>query len=410
MRKVFVIFGFMLIIGSSTAQETDTIQTFDDLMSAVETIRTTESIADRQSQIDALWDELIAAGRIPFIDGENVVFLYRGEARSVDWIGDFNGFATTGGVKGEPIEGTNLWISATRFPMNARFEYGILLDRNPTQVVQDLANPLQRPGLYGGILSELRMPEYVLPDAVVRRPDIPRGTLTDNIIIESAVLGYSLAYRVYTPSGYEDLNGLASIYALDGETFINDDFGALPIVLDNLIADGQMSPAIAVFIDARDPENLRFNRRNSQLTENSLYAQFITEELVPAVDAVYKTDTDAASRAIIGGSFGGVGAFFMGAVQPDIFGNIGSFSAPLSYITRSIRLYREAPEPSVNVFIVSGRPEWDVDLSTVAGFLDMQGYLYQYLVDEGQGHSFITWRDALDQVLPYFFPANGSAD
>lgn len=405
MRKVFVIAAFVLLIGNSTAQEMDTIQTFDHLMSAIETIRTTEPIADRQSQIDALWDELIAAGRIPFIDGENVVFLYRGEADSVDWIGDFNGFASSGSVKGERIEGTNLWISATRFPMNARFEYGILLDRNPTQIVQDLANPLQRPGLFGGILSELRMPEYVLPDAVVRRPDIPRGTLTDNIIIESAVLGYSLAYRVYTPAGYEDLNGLASIYVLDGETFIDDDFGALPIVLDNLIAERRMRPAIAVFIDARDPDDLSVNRRNLQFTERPLYAQFIVEELVPEVDSAYNTAADAGSRAIIGGSFGGVGAFFMGASYPEIFGNVGAFSAPLSDITKSIRLYRESPERSVNIFLVTGRTVWDVgDISMVAGFLDTQGYKYQYLVDDGQGHSFILWRDALDDVLPYFFP------
>lgn len=405
MYKVCVLFGFMLIIGSSTAQNTGTIQTFDDLMSAIETIRTTEPIADRQSRVDALWDELVAAGRIPFIDGENVVFLYAGEADTVDWIGDFNGFASSGSVKGELVEGTDLWIAVTSFPINARFEYGILLNRNPTQVVQDLANPLQRPGLFGGIQSEMRMPEYVLPDAVVRHPDVPRGTLTDNIIIESEVLGYSLAYRVYTPFGYEEMDGLASIYAFDGETFIDDDFGALPIVLDNLIADGLMRPALAVFIDARDPDDLSVNRRNLQLTEKPLYTQFIVEELVPEVDSAYNTAADAHLRAIIGGSFGGVGAFFMGASYPEIFGNVGAFSAPLSYITNSIRLYRELAEKSVNIFIVSGRPEWDVgDLSTVAGFLEMQGYQNRYLVDDGQGHSYILWRDALDDVLTYFFP------
>jgi enterochelin esterase-like enzyme len=404
MRKVFVIFGFMLIIGSGTAQETDTIQTFDDLMSTIETIRTTEPIADRQSQIDALWDELIAAGRIPFIDGDNVVFLYQGEARSVDWIGDFNGFATTGGAKGELIEGTNLWISATRFPMNARFEY--VIRKNLRTDLPDPANPLQHPGLLGGIVSELRMLEYVLPDAVIRRPNVPRGTLTDDIIIESAVLEYSLAYRVYTPSGYENMDDLASIYVLDGEIFINDDFGALPIVLDNLIAHGEMKPVIAVFIDARDPENLTRNRRDLQFLESRRYAQFITEELIPTVDAAYNTNTLASSRAIIGGSFGGVGAFFMGATHPDVFGKVGAFSTPTSYIRQSIRLYGDVEDRSVDIFIVSGRPEWDVgDLTPVVSVLETLGYPHQYLVDNGQGHSFILWRDALDDVLPYFFPS-----
>jgi enterochelin esterase-like enzyme len=405
MCKIVVIFGFMLIIGSSTAQNTGTIQTLSDLMDAIEIVQTTEPVADRQTKADHLWDELIAAGRIPFIDGENVAFLYRGEADTVHWIGDYSGFQRTKSGEGERIDGTDLWIAVITLPTNARFEYAIRVHKDRTEDIPDPANPLQRPGLFGGVVSEIRMPDYVLPDAVVRRPDVPHGTLTDNIIIDSEVLGYSLAYRVYTPYGYEDMDGLASIYALDGQTFIQDHFGALPIVLDNLIADGQMRPAIAVFIDARDPENFDVNRRMYQYMENHRYAQFIAEELVPVIDAAYTTEADAGSRAIIGGSGGGIGAFFMGAAYPDVFGNIGSFSAPIEYITRSIRLYREAAERSVNIFIVSGRPEWDVgDLSLVTGFLEMQGYPYRYLEDDGQGHSFILWRDALDDVLPYFFP------
>lgn len=43
--------------------------------------------------------------------------------------------------------------------------------------------------------------------------------------------------------------------------------GAMPVVLDNLTADGAMGPVIAIFIEPRDPESGQ-NRREAEFLSN----------------------------------------------------------------------------------------------------------------------------------------------
>lgn len=128
------------------------------------------------------------------------------------------------------------------------------------------------------------------------------GKLTDNIRIESAALGYALQYRVYTPERMPRRARLPVLYVTDGPGYISN--GELPQLLDAEIARGTIDPVIAVFVDARNPDNLRENRRNEQFFCNPEYVGFFTDELVPAIDAAYRTEADRAGRVILGLSFG----------------------------------------------------------------------------------------------------------
>ncbi len=408
MRAAAIFCSLLVLFMRTGAQDAAPMNSFDDLTQAIDAIRAAD-IAERQVMVDALWEQLSEAGRIPFIDGENVVFLYRGEARSVDWVGDWTWFERTPGGRGQRIEGTDLWVAVMSFPLNARLEYGIRLGGSPT-VLADPENPHQVPGLFGGFFSELAMPDYVRPAATIRDDSVPQGALTVNIIIEGSQLGYSIAYRVYTPAGYESLKDLKSIYVLDGEMFLQDDFGAMVIVLDNLIAQGVIEPAIAVFIDARHPERPELNRRMLQFIENAPYADFIADELVPAVDSAYKTARDAGSRLAVGASSGGIGVLYLGIHRPDTFAHIAAFSPWLPEARRLFSLYEAADGLTLDFFVVSGLPEWDAgDLTRLLDTLDAESYPYRYLEDS-QAHNLKLWRDALDDALLYFFPAVASTD
>ena len=79
------------------------------------------------------------------------------------------------------------------------------------------------------------------------------GKLTDNIRIESAALGYALQYRVYTPERMPRRARLPVLYVTDGPGYISN--GELPQLLDAEIARGTIDPVIAVFVDARNPDN-----------------------------------------------------------------------------------------------------------------------------------------------------------
>ena len=108
------------------------------------------------------------------------------------------------------------------------------------------------------------------------------GTLSENIRITSDVLGYDLQYRVYLPNTANTDEKLPTIYITDGQSYAKR--GRMVAALDKGIAEGTIKPVIAIFVDARDPDNLGNNRRNEQFFCKKDYVDFFTTELVPLVD------------------------------------------------------------------------------------------------------------------------------
>lgn len=56
------------------------------------------------------------------------------------------------------------------------------------------------------------------------------------------------------------------------------------------------------------------------------YSAWLATELVPYIDAHYRTLPDARSRAVLGWSLGALNAFNLGWQYPDVFGTVGAFS------------------------------------------------------------------------------------
>ena len=86
-----------------------------------------------------------------------------------------------------------------------------------------------------------------------------KGTLSENIRITSDVLGYDLQYRVYLPdtTKIQSNKKLPTLYITDGESYAKK--GRMVSALDQGIASGEIKPVIAIFVDARDPDNLTIN-------------------------------------------------------------------------------------------------------------------------------------------------------
>ena len=128
------------------------------------------------------------------------------------------------------------------------------------------------------------------------------GTVTDDIRITSDVLGYDLQYRIYLPEGYDSRADHPVIFLTDGQNYIRR--GDMPRILNRLISDGKIEPVIAVFVDARDPDNLELNRRRTQFFCNVDYLQFYTDELIPTLEKNYPVVENREGRTIMGLSFG----------------------------------------------------------------------------------------------------------
>lgn len=350
-------------------------------------------------RLDAFWDAAVAGRPAPLVFGETAVFIYRGEAESVRWSADY---AISDGslkdMRGERQGDSDVWLHERDFPADARLSYRIILD---DEAMLDPLNPYEaREG--SGPVSELRMPAYEFPEAAVRRDDVARGALSDNITFHSEHLPYPVNYRVYTPSGYESLDALPVIYVADGQEYLDDELGSMVIILDNLIAEGAIEPVMAVFLDPHDVDTGR-NRRDSQYLGSRTFDAYLVEELVPTIDADYRTAASADRRAILGESYGGTLAAHMGLEYSDTFGLIGMHS-PVFPENASISGYAELEHPPLKVFMSVGTLG-DVDLSVRREVRDMlveEGYPLRY-VEVNDGHAWGNYRRMTDDTLIYFF-------
>jgi enterochelin esterase-like enzyme len=400
------------------------IESLAGLQQVLRSIGTAEPAA-AQGLADDLWASLARAQRLPLVLGDQVVFAYKGAADAVHWRGSFNGWSEPG-LAGSRVGGTDLWIGLATLPEASRVEY--LLVRDGTDPFPDPANPATGYSGLFGTTSVLALPGFTVTDESVARDGVARGDLSASQSIESRHLGYTVDYRVYTPSGYDRLDALPVLYLLDGNDFLDDRMGALPAILDNIIADGRIDPLIAVFIDAREPGDPANNRREDAFIGHPVEnARFVADELVPAVDDAYRTDPSPAGRAIAGVSYGGIAATFIVALRPETFHGLAALSPSLWVIdspqflsrpelvagarrmgstTQAIIDCGQGASPAcqpIRIFLSAGLPDWDVgDLSSLAGLLEQRGYAIEFRKVR-EGHTWDQWRGLSDEMLEFLY-------
>lgn len=258
-----------------------------------------------------------------------------------------------------------------------------------TQSIATFARQCRAPGL---LLCALLLPGTVNA----------AGTLSDNLRIESAALGYALQYRVYTPERMPRRERLPVLYITDGPGYINQ--GELPALLDAKIASGEIAPLIAVFVDARNPDNLGQNRRNQQFFCNPDYVKFFTDELITTIDDNYRTAAEREGRVILGLSFGGHNAACFGLMASDSFAGIAMQSPANGEMVDELRYqYLLRDKLPLKLFLSVGL----INDNTQAGqqFMEtLQFKEYDMTYREvNEGHDWKNWKPLLDEVLATFF-------
>ncbi len=349
-------------------------------------------------QVYAIWNPLQMTRQMPLVFGDYAVFLYRGDASSVIWQGvDFSEQYVRQGE-------SNLWVLLKQFEPDARLDYKILTAGG--EAILDPLNPLTQEGFYPA--SVMQMPEYVYPVETIRREDIPHGDLTPNITISSQHLGYDKFYRVYTPPGYETMEDLPVIYATDGTDAINEVYVGMVNVLDNLIADGRIRPIIAVFIDPHDAntgEYVRWRELMPESLDSCPFCDFVVDEIVPLIDADYRTDPSADARAVLGTSLGGPWAAYMGLAYTDIFHLIAIKSFIVNGQDWLLGEYQGSETKPLKIFLHHGIYELTSQAPQLREILEEKGYPLLY-VETNEGHSYGNWRGTTDDLLVYFFGAD----
>src|SRR5699024_3453865 len=177
------------------------------------------------------------------------------------------------------------------------------------------------------VLVQTRFAEILMsklrPDPAARRGRVV-GFEHGSQILKGNALGDPAhrSHPVYLPAGYDDdvdrhypvLWCLAAYTnAGPGQVSWRNHGENLPARLDRLIESGAMPPVIVVFPDCYT--SLGGNQYVNTPAMGA-YADYLIDELIPAVDAAFRTIPEAAARAVFGKSSGGFGALHLSLSHP----------------------------------------------------------------------------------------------
>jgi enterochelin esterase-like enzyme len=163
-----------------------------------------------------------------------------------------------------------------------------------------------------------------------------KGTLVYWTDFKSAILGPARHVSIWLPPGYDQdtERRYKVLYMSDGQNLFDPriantgvDWGVDEAVTA-LVEEGAIEPLIVVAVwssDRRGPEY-------SPWHDAPLYTRFLIEELMPRINAEFRTLTGPENTAHMGSSMGGLLSFYLATTHPDVFGSCGCVSThfPLS--------------------------------------------------------------------------------
>ncbi len=152
-------------------------------------------------------------------------------------------------------------------------------------------------------------------------------------------VGGDVSYALYLPPGYDEnpTQRYPVVYWLHGRGGYQSGASLFARLADEAFAAGKAPAMIVVGVNGR-----RIGSWVDTFDGQSPVQSVMIEELIPHIDATYRTIADRAGRAIEGFSMGGAGAPKIGFKYPELFGTVGIISGALhdfeSYSTRGTAL------------------------------------------------------------------------
>lgn len=231
----------------------------------------------------------------------------------------------------------------------------------------------------------------------LEQPGVPRGTVTAQPPWTSTLYaGTTRDWWVYVPAQYRPGTPAAVMVFQDGASFRT----WVPTVFDNLIARGEMPVTVGIFIQPGVFADGKANRSVEYDTLSDRYVRFLLEEMLPEVDKTVALRRDAAGRAIVGASSGGICAFTAAWERPAEFGKVVSWIGSFTNIASgpSLRdgghnyqaLLRKTPKKPIRIFLQDGANDldnvhgnWPLANLTLASSLAYAGYDYRFEYGKG---------------------------
>ncbi|MBO4891760.1 MAG: acetyl xylan esterase [Prevotella sp.] len=221
---------------------------------------------------------------------------------------------------------------------------------------------------------------------------------------------------VYTPAEYDLKQNIKKRYPVlylqhgmgEGETSWALQ-GKMQHIMDNAIASGEAVPMLVVMEsgDIKQP----FGGGNNQAGRSEYGASFypvLLNDLIPYIDANFRTKTDRDNRAMAGLSWGGHQTFDVVFNNMDKFAWLGTFSGAifgLDLKTAYNGVFTNADEfnKKIHYMYMNWGSEDFIKSSDIVKSLQEMGIKVEGKQSEGTAHEFLTWRRGLHEFIPHLF-------
>jgi len=261
--------------------------------------------------------------------------------------------------------------------------------------------------------------QYVLGPDSHEKAGVPKGVVTEYEMADSkAFPGYGRKWALYVPAQYDPTKEAALMVFQDGLGYASrNGQWRVPVVFDNLIAQGKMPVTIALFINpgfipdpvnpkGKDKKGRPLGKSNRSFEYDSvtdLYPKFLVEEMIPLAESKgVKFSKDPARRAIAGSSSGGICAFNAAWHRPEafskVFTTIGSFTNIRGVLSKGAekggnlypQMVLESPKKDIRIFSQDGIHDltnefgvWPEANQKMADAWKAKGYDHKFVMGEG---------------------------
>lgn len=235
----------------------------------------------------------------------------------------------------------------------------------------------------------------------IEKKEIPHGKI-DTVTYESKTIGTQRKTLIYTPPSYKKGNKYPVLYLLHGiggdekEWFKN---GTPQIILDNLYAQGKLTPMIVVLPNGRAMKDDRATGNIMEKDKVEAFATFekdLLNDLIPFIEKKYPVKKNRENRAIAGLSMGGGQALNFGLGNIDKFAWVGGFSSAPNTKEPQQLLPDPAKAKELKLLWIScGDQDRLIPFSKrTSDYLTENKILHIFYVEPG-GHDFKVWKNDL---------------
>jgi enterochelin esterase family protein len=251
--------------------------------------------------------------------------------------------------------------------------------------------------------------------------DVPHGLVSQKVYFSKVTNAWRRCF-VYTPADY-DKNQSARYPVLYLQHGSGEDETGWPtqgkanLILDNLIAEKKAVPMIIV-MDNGYANKLQSNTApDNRPRPNSAFEEVMINEIIPMIDASFRTIADREHRGMAGLSMGANQTITITMNNLDKFAYIAGFSGTSNYPrtdTINVETFMggkfkdgAALNKKIKLFWLGlGTKEPNPFPGSVGAFramLEKQGVKYTYYESQGTAHEWLTWRRDLNQFAALIF-------